>query len=265
MRRVKVKRIIGAALLVLVIAGHAVTATADEAGKPNNAMPWSVSLGALGTYGPAYEGSDDDEARVFPLIDIRWRNRVFLNARRGLGVNLLNEKNVTAGASVGYRFGRDEDDSDDLRGLGDIDGGATITAFIDGRFGDVSVGCSIEEQVTGANAGARIVLNGGYTVSLMEGFVITPSVTVTGMDSDYADHYFSVTAAQSAASGLPRYDASAGIVSLGPQLRAVYRLTDNWSVQGVVGAAWLVGDAADSPIVKDTGQVRLSGGVVYRF
>lgn len=265
MRQKAAKIIIGTVVLILIFTGHSFTAMAEEAAKSGITAPWSISLGVLGTYGPVYEGSDDDDAMVFPLIDVRWRNRVFFNTRRGLGVNLISEKHVTAGAAVGYRFGRDENDSDHLRGLGDIDGGATVTAFVDGRFGNVSVGCSIEEQVTGADAGARVTVNGGYTVSVTERFLVTPSLSVTGADSDYADHYFGISASQSAASGLPRYHAHAGITSFGSHVRAVYRLTDNWSIQAGVGASWLVGDAADSPVVTDTGQVRLSGGVAYRF
>ena len=46
---------------------------------------WSVRLGAIGMYKPEYEGSDEYEFKGFPMIDINWRNTVFLNPRKGLG------------------------------------------------------------------------------------------------------------------------------------------------------------------------------------
>jgi outer membrane scaffolding protein for murein synthesis (MipA/OmpV family) len=76
-------------------------------------------------YKPEYEGSDDYGFKGFPLIDISWRDTIFLNARKGLGAYLWNRNDVKFGGSIGYNFGRDEDDSNDLDGLGDIDGGGS--------------------------------------------------------------------------------------------------------------------------------------------
>jgi len=44
--------------------------------------------------------------------------------------------------------------------------------------------------------------------------------------------------------------------------------TEHWGVTGTIGVRQLVGDAADSPIVKDAGsatQGMAAAGIVYRF
>ena len=61
------------------------------------------------------------KARALPLIDIRWKDRVFLNPRDGLGLRVYDEGGLTVSAGVGYVFARDESDGDALRGMGDID------------------------------------------------------------------------------------------------------------------------------------------------
>jgi outer membrane protein len=46
---------------------------------------------------------------------------------------------------------------------------------------------------------------------------------------------------------------------------ATYRLDRHWGIQAGAGYDRLVGDAAESPVVKDENQYRLSMGLSYTF
>ncbi len=66
-------------------------------------------------------------------------------------------------------------------------------------------------------------------------------------------NFFGVTGAQSAHSGLRQYRPDGGLKDAGISLDLDYSLTENWSVSGRLGCKRPLGDAADSPLVKDRG------------
>lgn len=74
-----------------------------------------------------------------------------------------------------------------------------------------------------------------------------------------------VTAAQSARSGLARYDAGVGIEKVGWEAEVEYALTPAWLIGARVNAQQLENHAADSPITEQKGQ--LSGALyeAWRF
>ena len=80
-----------------------------------------------------------------------------------------------------------------------------------------------------------------------------------GVGASWADDkstraFFDVSAADQAASGLPTYTASGGLLTMGASLFASYAITERWSVNALAGYTMIMGSAADSPIVTDAGQ-----------
>ena len=87
-------------------------------------------------------------------------------------------------------------------------------------------------------------------------------------DDNYHDAYFSVTPAVAAATGLPVFDAEGGIHSIGAVAGLTHMLSRDWGVYGFAGYDRLVGDAADSPIVRAFGsrdQYSAGLGLFYSF
>ncbi len=226
---------------------------------------WSVRLGATGMYKPEYEGSDNYEFQAMPMIDVNWRDTIFLNPGSGLGVYLWNRNDVKVGASIGYSFGRDEDETSDLHGLGDIDSGATANILFKWKIEDVFFDTRYEHQFTGENTGYQIHIGLGYDLQLREKIIFKPSVRTTFASSYYMEKYFSISQSQSLRSGLPVYDSDSGFKSVGFQIMSMYMLNRHWGLQAMASYEWLVGDAADSPVVKDEKQYLLGIGVSYTF
>ncbi|TGV96192.1 MipA/OmpV family protein, partial [Mesorhizobium sp. M2E.F.Ca.ET.154.01.1.1] len=98
-----------------------------------------------------------------------------------------------------------------------------------------------------------------------ERFIFSADVSGTWADDKHMEAYFGVTATQSASSGLPQYDAKAGVKRVDVKASVTYMLTDNWMVTGAAGAGFLMGDAKDSPIVKKDVQPFGMLGLAYRF
>ncbi|MBL8835066.1 MAG: MipA/OmpV family protein, partial [Alphaproteobacteria bacterium] len=180
---------------------------------------------------------------------ITYRNTIFLNGREGFGVYAYRDRLITLGASIWMRGGRDEDDSDRLRGLGDIDTAAQARVFGRLAIGRARVGATLARDLGGSD-GFTIDLNLSADFRPFERLTVSPGVGTTIGDNRYVMTWFGVTPSQAARSTLPAYDAGAGFVSLTGFVRANYALTDHWGIGAVVAVQRLLGDAADSPITE---------------
>lgn len=253
-------------LILIIIEGSSIAETQKKQVQHDDRHnDWSVRLGVMGMYKPEYEGSDDYELQGFPMIDINWHDMIFLNPRKGLGAYLWNQDGVKLGVSIGYSFGRDEDDSNDLYGLGDIDGGATANILFEWEVDDFSFDGRYEHQFTGDDTGFQAHIGLGYDLRLGEKTILKPSVQTTYSSSDYMEEYFSILPSQSARSGLIVYETDSGFKSVGLNIMTIYRINQKWGVHTIASYDLLLGDTADSPVVKDENQYLLSIGVSYNF
>lgn len=234
---------------------------------------WDIRLGAGALYQPDYEGSDDYEVSPIPLLMINYRDLVFLRGTT-LGANAFTwqgprpSDKLQAGPLVRYQFGRDADDSDDLRGMGDIDAAVELGGFITYSIGPWSTGLTLFQDVSGAHDGFTAKLAAGHRHAFSPKLRLRSELYTTWADESYTETYFGVTATQSARSGLRRYQPEGGVKDIGLSLDLDYSLTESWTVTGRLGYKRLLGDAADSPLVQDRGSAnQFSTGLLlsYRF
>lgn len=225
-------------------------------------------------------------AVVMPLLDVRQQGFLFIrgastNPNDGYGsvgwyaLNFGYEERSTRrfGFSVGpvarFSRGRDEDDSDALNGLGDIDDSIRVGGFLEVRSGGWSADVTAVSQDAGeAGDGLLVALRSGYTADVGDQFSVTPGVFANWGDDDYMQGYYGVRAAQSARSGIAQFNAGSGFKDVGLSLRGNYTYSNNVLIRGEVGYQRLLGDAADSPIVDGRGsrdQFRALLGVAYKF
>jgi outer membrane protein len=98
--------------------------------------------------------------------------------------------------------------------------------------------------------------------------MLTLFASTTYASSNYMDSYFEIDEENSARSGLETFSASEGFKDVAVGAAMQYNLTDTWGILGVVRYAYLLGDAADSPVVDDEGdssQVIAGLAVNYRW
>lgn len=226
---------------------------------------WQVKVGGFILTKPEYEGSEDYEVLGGPYLDVKYQGWFFANPIDGIGINTINLNGLKIGAAATYRLGRDEDDGRLLNGLGDIDGGVELGAFASYLWGQVQFSTSYKHQVGGDETGDLFDVGIGSGLPIGEKFIILGKISAEFMDSDYADAFFSINAAQSISSGLAVYDAASGLKSVSVSLMGIYNLTDRWAVNAVAKYSHLGDDAADSPIVESAGQFWGGLGVTYKW
>jgi outer membrane protein len=253
--------------------GQAADLPARTAVSPvQTAIPnaWTVTIGVEGAGVPRYEGSDELAFRPRPIFDIRKAGTPahFHSPREGFGFAFIDLGSFRAGPVGRLRYARHEGDSPDLRGLGDVDWAVELGGFaeywpthwlrayaeirqgVGGHHGLVSdILIDAVWPVT-----TQLTLSGGPRLTLQSAKAVSP--------------YFDVDAAQSAASGLPVYDAGGGVTSWGAGAQARYQWSPQWATYTYVEYQRLTGDVANSPLVSLRGtrdQLQFGVGVTYAF
>jgi outer membrane protein len=223
---------------------------------------WKVTVGAGAIYMPEYEGSDRFDINPFPIISAEFGDRVSVDIT-GVTVNLYEANGFKIGVTGGYDMGRKEDDSDYLRGLGDIDAGGVVGGIVSYEFGAFEAYAKLDKTIGGSDGLTGTV---GAKVSYQyERFILSADLSGTWADDNHMQSYFGITGDQSANSGLAQYDAKAGIKRVDLTASITYMITENWLATGAAGAGFLTGDAKDSPVVRDDVQPFAMLGIAYRF
>ena len=128
-------------------------------------------------------------------------------------------------------------------------------------------------DVAGAHNGLVIAPAMTYLTPVSKGAAVVLSVSAEHVDNDYADYYFSVTPAGSAASGLPVYNAGKGWKNMGVSLLGSVDLDGDLANGGLALYAGVqyqreLGDAKRSPVVAirgDANQWTGAIGIGYTF
>ena len=226
--------------------------------------PYSLTLGLGVARLPEYEGSDQFDARALPFINYR-SGRFFAGTLSGVGYNLSNTPSFEFGPVLSYRFGRDESDSPRLRGLGDIDAGADVGAYLRWNAQPFTLGARLERGVGGDAKGTSLRLDAGYALAINRSNVLRFDAAVDWADADVMQGFFGISAPQSLRSGLPAYTASSGIRRYGVSAAWAHNITPNWISTVRVGVYRLGSEAAGSPLTLKRSSGLVSAGLTYRF
>lgn len=228
---------------------------------------WSLNIGAGALVAPTYDGDDDYRLSLLPNVQLSYGDSFFASVQEGVGYRWINTDELKAGPIGRIKFSRDEDgdqtfavtgeDTDDLRGLGDVDTSIELGGFIDYEIGALTLGFEARQAVSGHDGFVVDVDARWSGRSMAFGppifWSVGPRAKFVG--ESYNEAYFGVTPAQSLASGLPVYDADGGLHSYGLGASAVYPLTRDraWALVAVAGYDRLAGDAESSPLVRERG------------
>lgn len=246
-------------------ASSAQAQTATEPGaNAGTFSPYSLAVGAAVARVPTYEGSDRFDTRAVPLIAYR-SGRFFAGTLSGVGYNLSNLANLEFGPALTYRFGRDESDDARLRGLGNIDAGADVGAFVRWNAKPLSLSATLDQGVGGNVTGTTVRLNAGYALSINRSNSLRLDATLDWADTEVMQGFFGISAPQAARSGLAAYSAAAGIRRYGVSAVWAYSITPQWISTLRLGVYRLGSKAADSPLTVRRSMGLVSAGLSYRF
>jgi outer membrane protein len=239
------------------------TVLAEEASTDQYVI--DLGVGVMGK--PRYPGSDEVIAVPFPIISV---GKFFIP---GVG-QVIDEderiKRFSIYPSFNFNGKRESDDSNELEGLEDVDWALEVGLGMAYRHDWIRGFVEVRQGFNGysgqvADFGIDFIANPTEDLQLMVG-------PRAGWGSDdYMDTYFGITTAEANDPDSvlydQSYDAEAGFNSVGVAATASYDLTDEFTFHLRGGWDRLIGDAGDSPIVKEGSADQFYGGagISYEF
>ncbi len=231
---------------------------------------WTVTVGAEGRVRPDFEGARHYLVTPVPIFAIRRAdapNR-FRSPRDSAGFSLLELAGFRMGPVGRIVMARNAADFGALTGLGNVATAFEIGGFIEYFPVDWFRARAEVRQGFGGHHGVVADLSGDFIVPLAPQWTVSGGPRFTLESSAATSPYFSVNLAQALASGLPTFNARGGAHSAGAGAQLRYQITPQWEVHPYVEYQRLLGDAANSPLVKQRGspnQVTAGIGISYSF
>jgi len=187
-----------------------------------------VTIGVGGIYNPTYRGSDDYRVSPVPVVQGQLAG-IGINPRAGgLALDFIPDaKDAKIGFSLGpvatYSGNRANGIKDRVvRAAGKLDEAvevgvnAGVTAYkLLNPYDSLTLSADVKWDVAGAYKGMVWVPSISYVTPVSRGAFVAANVNAHHGDDKFSRYYYSVTPVQSAASGLPVYNARKGWDSVG--------------------------------------------------
>jgi MipA family protein len=263
--------------ILAVVFGFMPVARAAESASPS-IFDDGLRIGLGGGAAPDYFGSNDYQFLPLPYFSYKHEGFGLASSQFGVEADVLPFLGFDGGPIVRYNSGRKNVKDDFVDLLPEVDGTLEVGAYVSGGIplSDASSGtpniltARIEgtKGVSGGHDGSLFTGTLGLITPLSNDLTLISNVSASYMSKSYADSFFDISAAGSAASGLASYNAGAGFRDVGLGLTANYNLTGNLSLFALGRYNRIVGDAAKSPIVRDRGsanQFLAGAGLIYYF
>lgn len=233
------------------------------------ASGWIVTVKATAIAAPDYEGSDDYGFIAYPSISFRRADAPyrFSAPDDGISFGLVEFDKLRMGVVGRFRGERDNDG--ERQGLDKVDW--TIEAGVFAEYWAFDWLRARVEVRRGFNGHEGFVADAGLDGVLNHGaWVLSAGPRIGFGDSEYMDTYFSVSPAEALANASinDTFDADAGVRYVGLAASGTYTFSEQLSTTLFASYNHLVGDAADSPIVRELGtehQFQVGLSLAYSF
>jgi outer membrane protein len=248
----------------------AIPASADTIFDDIRSKGLTVTIGAVGSMGPKYEGSDKYIFTPGPIFNIRPIGAPprFHAPRESFGVTVFEVGRLGIGPAVA------------LQRIRSVNTEPAVWTEFDKSKVAIELGMFAEYWFANWMR-YRLELRQG--VSAHQGFIADQMLDLVQsfgpwqlsagprmriVDDRANSRSFDITPVQSLTSGIPTYDAGGGIRSVGGGVQALYRFNPQWAVHAFVEYDRLVSDAGNASLVKVRGsadQVLIGSGFQYSF
>ena len=242
------------------------------ASAPAQTVPDYTAVGAGVRSRPAYDGSASRVVDPIPVLRY-YGEPWFLRTTQGVleaGVRTRPHAGLVAGVQLAYEEGRVRGESSFLEryGVEDIDPDGSLGAHLewDGYLGPMPVSALVRARwhirdELGSQADLRF--NGGvYGGGRLNAVVY---LEATWADARSVQSFYGITPQQSAATGLPVFDAAGGLLRTEIGMLWSFDIERAWMLVGRLAGRQLRGDARRSPLTEDATNGYVSLGLAYRF
>jgi outer membrane scaffolding protein for murein synthesis (MipA/OmpV family) len=227
----------------------------------------NYSLGGGIGVRPDYEGSSDYEFVPLPAGAARFSNGMYIQLLGlNLRANVIPSNMWRLGPVYNNRPKRSDVENNRVDNMKNISDANELGIFGGFEWNNWFLFLDILGDAGNAYNGWYATLKGGYNWAINNAWMLSMGAHTTYADDDYMQTYFGVSAADSARSGLSRYNADSGMKDVGIDLALNWNFASSWDLRGIASISQLVGDADDSsPVVDQGSETQFLGGVMVLF
>jgi len=244
-----------------------------------------VTVGAGAVYSPSYDGSDDYVLFPIPMVMGQIGPVSIAPRAGGVAFDFIEDPDEGVAFDLGVVVGLNSNRANRIEdpvveAAGELDraveigpsAGISIPGVLN-PYDSLSFNLDARWDVAGAHEGMAMSPGVSYFTPLSRGMAGALALSAEYGDDDYADYYYSVTPAQSAASGLPLYRADGGFTKAGATALLAFDLDGDlanggFALFGVGGYSRMLGDAKRTPYTSlrgDADQWFAALGLGYTF
>lgn len=233
-----------------------------ERASPRPPATWTVDVGAGVIYNNRAASGRDSRVSAVPWLSFDYKDRLYANPMDGLGYNIVKSDRFRAGVQVAPQFSAGSPEGADLDrpGFGADAGGYAYYRLPGNLVIGGQVLRDIASQSEGMTYRATLAQQSATPIGLL-----TTSVYARGANAKWNRAYYGVTPADSAQSGLAAYKPGGGIDGVGAAAFLLAPVGNGFGAGGFAGYERLVGEAADSPVIRSRNVFRVGVLVAKRF
>lgn len=260
------RTLLAAAALPLLLAGWSAPAAAQDDAETEAKEPRRIRIGLGPQFVPSYPGADDHSLR--PLVDVSVARGSkpfeFEAPDESFGPELIRTGGLELGPALNFEGSRTAKDvGADLDKVPfTVEAGAFVEYEFSPKFRfrtELRKGLGGHDGWIG-QTGADFVARDG------DDWLFSIGPRVTWSDGRYQRAYFGVTAPESVRTGLALYRPDGGIQAVGATAGFLTQLSKRIGLYSYAKYDRLVGDAADSPVVRGFGsRDQFSGGLALTY
>jgi MipA family protein len=266
--RFAMRSMMAGALVGMLPAGSALAQEGPD-GPMKASSEFMVGLGVAN--GAAYLGSDERRTRALPVLAARWSNGWSAGVggfagTGGLFYRFPGSTPWSYGLRLTVDLGRDEDDADALRGMGDIEVRPEAGAFVSyALLPGLRAGAAFRYGSGNDRDGLLGELSLRGMVPVSPNVRLTAGVLATLANARSMQSAFGVDASQSLRSGYALYTPGSGLRNVDLQFGGMVDLGSNTVLMLGLTGRTLLGDAVDSPLTRDRWSLNALASLSYRF
>ena len=224
----------------------------------------AVRAGFITLNAPRYQGSDEQKTSVVPGIFLQGSNGLFADPFNGVGYVFEPAGSLVYGVRANIETGRSVEDA--LPGFDKIKSGLNPGVFANYTVNEqLTLKSALRSGLGDAGDGSLLNLGATYKLYNANFVSVNLNASVKFGSSSYMQSYFGISPTQSAASGLAAYQPAAGVSMAQVGLTGGFPISREIYIFSSVSVQRLMGDAANSPIVKKKTQPAAFVGAVYSF
>jgi outer membrane protein len=261
---------------VAVVAFVMVSVARAAAQSANSFIPspsglWTLAIGANFNGQPTFEGSKSDKLTALPIFSLGpagGSTERFRPPLDSASIALFDYEGFSAGLAGNTKSARTAAKYTELNGLDDVKTAFELGGFVQYFPTDWFRLRTEFRRGFGGHTGVVADFSADVLVPVWSRLTVSGGPRFTLASTQATAPYFSVDSAQSAASGLPIFDAKGGAHSAGAGTQVRYQVTPAWEAHAYLEYDRLLGDAAASPLVEQKGspnQVTFGLGASYSF